>query len=64
MEVLRGSCAVTQTEVHTLDDSSLRHIVSGRLIIGIIELEESLDSRRRMLRACTVVAVRQEHDQA
>ena len=64
VEVLSGSRAIAQTEVHALDNPSLSHIVCGYLIISIIELKETLDSARRMLGAGTVVAVRQKHDQA
>ena len=64
MEVLSCGRAVDHGEVHLLSDFSLSHVFSGRVIITIRQLEESLDTGGGVFGASTVVAVRQKHHEA
>lgn len=64
MEVLGGSRAEAQAEVRLLHNFSVSQVVRRVLIVGITELQESFDTAGRVLGTSTIVAVRQEHDQA
>lgn len=44
MEVLGCSRAVTESEVHTRGNFGLGHLVTGRLIVSVSQLEEALDA--------------------
>ena len=45
VEELSGCGALSQSKVHLLRNLSLRHVVGRVLIVSIIELQESLDTR-------------------
>ena len=61
MEVVRGCCTVTESEVHVSHDLGFRHVISWVLVTGIAEGQEALDTTGGMLWASTIVTMGQKH---